>query len=477
MGGPGLAGALAAVSPADLDDWDLIEAMRGWERLASWVAAGQLAVIAEFARRRPRDYVEAGPGGHADRGDPRVPQVSEYAVDEVAAALRLSRPAAGARLQLAVELAGRLPGTAAALAAGVHRRAEDPRGRRGGDRAGRPARRRGRSAGAARAPAGGPSGSCAPRWPGRAVGRPGRRRGPAHRGRRRPAGHHPPARRRDGRAVGAAARRRRHRRLHPHRPARPPPPPPTTRWTPQHAPRMDARRADALVAAVLAAAAAGPAPPPRDAPRAACGRCGCAPTCTSPSPPPPPSASSDQPGELTGHGPIPASMARRLAAAGTWRRVSRRPGHRRRHRRRPRPATPPQPRSPTWSAPATAPAASPAAATPPAAATSTTSSPGRPAPPPPTTWPPCAATTTASNTKPVDGRSRPTAPGSLDQPHRPPLHHHPSRALSRSGQPSPTMTVWASRTGSSGLGWSWWWCRRWVGSRRCRGRSRRSRSG
>ena len=30
----------------------------------------------------------------------------------------------------------------------------------------------------------------------------------------------------------------------------------------------------------------------------------------------------DQPGELTGHGPIPASMARRLAAAGNWRRVS-----------------------------------------------------------------------------------------------------------------------------------------------------------
>ena len=96
--------------------------MRGWERLASWVAAGQLGVIAEFARRRPRDYVERGadgPGGHADRGDPRVPQVSEYAVDEVAAALRLSRPAAGGRLQLAVEVAGRLPGTAAALAAGM----------------------------------------------------------------------------------------------------------------------------------------------------------------------------------------------------------------------------------------------------------------------------------------------------------------------------------------------------------------------
>ena len=35
---------------------------------------------------------------------------------------------------------------------------------------------------------------------------------------------------------------------------------------------------------------------------------------TSPSPPPPRSASADEPGHLAGHGPVPASMARRLAA-------------------------------------------------------------------------------------------------------------------------------------------------------------------
>ncbi len=94
---------------ADLDDGELVELIQAWERLASWAAAGQLAAVAELARRRP-----SGTGA----GDPAVPEVSEFAVDEVAAALRLSRPAAGARLHLAVEL-GRLPATSAALAEGA----------------------------------------------------------------------------------------------------------------------------------------------------------------------------------------------------------------------------------------------------------------------------------------------------------------------------------------------------------------------
>ena len=124
-GGAAAAVALAAVTPADLGDADLVEVMQAWERLAAWVAAGQLAAIAELARRRPRDYAEHGPG-HVDAGDPRVQQISEFAVDEVAAALRLTRLAAGVRVQLAVELDGRLPGTAAALHAG---RIDVPRAR------------------------------------------------------------------------------------------------------------------------------------------------------------------------------------------------------------------------------------------------------------------------------------------------------------------------------------------------------------
>ena len=107
---------LDAPDPRELDDGDLIDAIESWERLASRVAAAQLAAIAELARRRPRDLLDR-PGGPADRGDPRRPEVSEFAVDELAAALRLSRPAAGARLHVAVELA-RLPGTASALREG-----------------------------------------------------------------------------------------------------------------------------------------------------------------------------------------------------------------------------------------------------------------------------------------------------------------------------------------------------------------------
>jgi hypothetical protein len=103
--------------PAELDDVELIEIIQGWDRLASWAAAGQLAAVAELARRRPRSYVDS-PAGHEDAGDPLVPEVSEFAVDEVASALRLSRPAAGARLHVAVELS-RLPATAAALAQGT----------------------------------------------------------------------------------------------------------------------------------------------------------------------------------------------------------------------------------------------------------------------------------------------------------------------------------------------------------------------
>ena len=102
----------------ELDDDDLVSVIRFWERAASLAAAGQLAAIAELARRRPRSYADGGPAGHVDAGDPLVPEISEFAVDEVAAALRLSRVAAGARLHVAVELT-RLPAVAAALADGV----------------------------------------------------------------------------------------------------------------------------------------------------------------------------------------------------------------------------------------------------------------------------------------------------------------------------------------------------------------------
>jgi hypothetical protein len=94
--------------PAGVSDAALVDAIAAWDRVVSWAQAAQLAAIAELARRRP-----AQPGQPSDGTG-----VSEFAVDEVAAALRLSRPAAGARLQVAVEVATRLPATGAALRRG-----------------------------------------------------------------------------------------------------------------------------------------------------------------------------------------------------------------------------------------------------------------------------------------------------------------------------------------------------------------------
>lgn len=110
-----LAEALTRLEPADASGHDLVEAIRAWERLASWAAARQLACIAELAYRRP----VVGP--EADQTPPpvqRAPQVSEFAADEIAAALRTSRRAADQRLDLALTLADRLPAAQAALAAG-----------------------------------------------------------------------------------------------------------------------------------------------------------------------------------------------------------------------------------------------------------------------------------------------------------------------------------------------------------------------
>ena len=72
--GLALAGELAAMDPAALDDAPLVDAICGWERLAAWAAAGQLAALAELARRR-RPVPADGPSG--DQGHPGLPSVSE----------------------------------------------------------------------------------------------------------------------------------------------------------------------------------------------------------------------------------------------------------------------------------------------------------------------------------------------------------------------------------------------------------------
>ncbi|HEY7146100.1 MAG TPA: hypothetical protein VH637_17820 [Streptosporangiaceae bacterium] len=82
-----------------LDDDQLIGLLCGFRRLASWAAAGELAVVAELAARR----ATGEPDSHLDT--------------EIAAALTLTSRAAARLVDLAAGLT-RLPGSAAALKAG-----------------------------------------------------------------------------------------------------------------------------------------------------------------------------------------------------------------------------------------------------------------------------------------------------------------------------------------------------------------------
>ena len=93
----------ATADPARLSDDTLIEAMVGFDRVASWAAARQARLLDELARRRPTDTApysarSAGVG-------------SEYAPDEVGVALHLSRGSACARIGLARRLLSTLPAT------------------------------------------------------------------------------------------------------------------------------------------------------------------------------------------------------------------------------------------------------------------------------------------------------------------------------------------------------------------------------
>jgi hypothetical protein len=87
--GPELATRLAAIRPADLDDdYEVLEVVAAWDRLKSWVDAGQLAAVAEFARRPwsigetpETTRAKRGPLGSVRRSNPD---------DEVAARLSIS---------------------------------------------------------------------------------------------------------------------------------------------------------------------------------------------------------------------------------------------------------------------------------------------------------------------------------------------------------------------------------------------------
>ncbi len=98
---------------AELADDELIGVIRAWSRIESWSCGGLMMAIAELARRRPAERTPPAPPG----GFPA--QLSEFISDEVSAALTLSVRTADTYLDLALDLAIRLPDTARALRAGV----------------------------------------------------------------------------------------------------------------------------------------------------------------------------------------------------------------------------------------------------------------------------------------------------------------------------------------------------------------------
>jgi hypothetical protein len=95
---------IATDNPARMNDADLVEAIAGFDRMTSWAAARQAELLAEFAARRPADDSEAAQSDTACA-------ISPYAADEIALALRLSRGTAAVRLAHAERLNGELRAT------------------------------------------------------------------------------------------------------------------------------------------------------------------------------------------------------------------------------------------------------------------------------------------------------------------------------------------------------------------------------
>lgn len=118
--GPELATFLASLPPlAGLDGWCVIEAMKGYEKVARWAAAGQATAVAEIAHRYPDP--RAGWARDAEppigpTGQP-IPPAAEHvsgpvfdqATTQVALALELPRSTAQGLVVDAVSLTTRVP--------------------------------------------------------------------------------------------------------------------------------------------------------------------------------------------------------------------------------------------------------------------------------------------------------------------------------------------------------------------------------
>jgi hypothetical protein len=112
--------ALAAEPLTGRTPGQLLELLAGWERQAAWLAARQTQLIAMFAQQTRAEYA-ASRRDAEERGLPVVFSEQDVENDieaEVGVALRLSSRAAAARVTTAQALCGRLSATHDALAAG-----------------------------------------------------------------------------------------------------------------------------------------------------------------------------------------------------------------------------------------------------------------------------------------------------------------------------------------------------------------------
>ncbi|MGH8776142.1 MAG: DUF222 domain-containing protein [Jiangellaceae bacterium] len=109
--GPKLAGVLATADVSALGAYEVVEAVAAWQRVASWAAAGQATAIAELARRVEMRPVEAGRSIES-----MTPQ--RITGMEVAARLQLTPATGEALVARSLCLTETLPATHAALAVG-----------------------------------------------------------------------------------------------------------------------------------------------------------------------------------------------------------------------------------------------------------------------------------------------------------------------------------------------------------------------
>jgi hypothetical protein len=102
--GPQLAAQLAVVDPATIDDFELVELVAAFEQLCGWVAAGQVAAMAELSRRPVFAGCQLAP--------------IRLAGMEVAARLCLAPSTGEHRVTVARTLVDQLPDTLVALRCG-----------------------------------------------------------------------------------------------------------------------------------------------------------------------------------------------------------------------------------------------------------------------------------------------------------------------------------------------------------------------